>query len=90
MNSRLRFLSKAIVLIAILFSTNLSFSQISTGGLVTDSSAVKLPEAIPVIDVIQKIEEENEKSKLTAEKIKPKKSVLEIDSLLQPYSVYLD
>ena len=90
MNSRLSFLLKAIIMVAILFSNNLSFSQINTGGMVIDSSAVKPPEAIPVIDVIQKIEEENEKTKLTEKKIKPKKSVLEIDSLLPPYSVFLD
>jgi len=90
MNSRFKFLLRAIALLAILLSHNLSFSQQAGSGSEIDSSSVKIPEAIPIIDVIQKIEEVDEELKLAKKKIKPKESVTTIDSLYPLYAIYIE
>lgn len=88
MNSSLRFLLKAIVLIAILFSTNYSLSQQANGGVEIDSTAI-VPEAILVVDVIQSVGDVGNEIKLAEKKIKPKESVVAIDSLFPAYKLFI-
>jgi len=72
----------------LLFSVN-SFSQQKSGDVKIDSTATKIPEAIPVIEINQRIEEANKAIKQGQKKIMPKPSVLKIDSLFPEYSLFI-
>ena len=80
---------RAILLIAFLISPTFLFSQQSEGTTVIDSSDVKVPEAIPVVNVIQSIEDVNKDIKLAEKKIKPSHTVMAIDSLFPAYALFI-
>jgi small-conductance mechanosensitive channel len=88
MISRLGFLLKAIALVIFLFANNYSFSQENSAETAIDSSA-KVPEAIPMVDVVQSLEDTNGEIKLAKKKIKPKESIHIIDSLFPAYSLFI-
>jgi len=76
---------RKIILIALLLASVFSFSQSKSTKSTIDSSMVVKPEAIPVLKIIQKIEETNEAIRLSDKKIQPSSSIIQIDSLLPGY-----
>lgn len=89
MLKKLILLFRKITLIATLLAPIFSFSQLIDSGSVIDSSMAAKPEAIPVINIIQKIEEANEEIKLIDSNIKLNNKVIEIDSLYPIYKVFI-
>jgi small-conductance mechanosensitive channel len=85
MKDKFNLFFRQITLIAILLAPFFSFSQAKQTGIVIDSSMVVKPEAIPVLKIIQKIEETNEAIRLSDKKILPSSSIIQIDSLLPGY-----
>lgn len=60
-------------------------SQVSSESKTIDSTLATQPEAIPVIKIIQEMESTIKQLKQTEKKIKPRKSIMEIDSMLPIY-----
>lgn len=74
----------------ILFSTPLfSYPQKNNVGIALDSSMVNKPKMIPVINIIQKIEDANDEIRLTKKKLQPNISIVEIDSLYPLYATFI-
>jgi small-conductance mechanosensitive channel len=85
MKIKLYFNLRNVILIALLLASVFSFSQAKSTKTAIDSSKVKKPQAVPVLNIIQEIEETNEEIRLSDKKIQPNSSIIQIDSLLPPY-----
>ena len=82
-------LFRKIVLFTIFLVPIFSFSQLNQEGIVIDSSMVAKPTAIPIISIIQKIEEANEEIKSASKKLQLSSSVIQIDSLYPNYVLFI-
>ena len=72
-------------LVVLLLASVFSFSQTKTTKSAIDSSKVVKPEAIQVLEIIQKIEETSDEISVSDKKIQPSNSIIQIDSLLPGY-----
>ena len=73
----------------ILFLTSfVSYTQI-TPITKTDSTGTPIPTAIKVVDIIQKVEDDNNELKLYSRKVGSSNSVTRIDSLFPPYAKFI-
>ncbi len=82
-------LYRKIVLITIFLAPIFSFSQLNQEGIVIDSSMVVKPTAIPIINIIQKIEQANEEIESANKKIQIDSRVIQIDSLYHIYVLFI-
>jgi small-conductance mechanosensitive channel len=77
-----KMISKWILLTLLILSNFLCYSQRGETNLFNDSTAIKKPQAIPVLEVVKEIQIANEKTKEFKIKIKPNKDIQKIDSLV--------
>jgi len=82
-------LYRKIVLFTIFLIPIFSFSQLNQEGIVIDSSMVAKPTAIPIINIVRKIEETNEEIKSVSKKLQRGTSVIKIDSLYHNYVLFI-
>lgn len=90
MKGQLILFLKTIVLIVTLLAQFCTYSQAIPTGIGIDSSMVAKPQAISVLNIIQKIEETNTDLKFAEKKIKPPRSVSQIDSLFPGYVLLVE
>jgi small-conductance mechanosensitive channel len=88
MNSRYQNFFGTVLIFFWLLLPLFSAAQLSQTGNLTDSTRVQ-PQAIPVINIIQKIEEANLEIKNVNRRIRSKGSVLQIDSLYAAYEKFI-
>lgn len=82
-------LYRKIILFTFFLAPIFSFSQLNQEGTVLDSSMVAKPTAIPIINIIQKIEQANEEIESANKKIQIDSRVIHIDSLYAIYTLFI-
>ena len=80
---------KTLVLTILLISPIFSFGQLVSNIAAIDSAKTK-PAAIPIVNIVQKIEEANRDIKDTNRRIRLKKNILLVDSLFPSYAKFLE
>ncbi len=78
-----------LVVLAIVLNVNTSFSQENKVLKTADSTNVEKPKLIPTINIIDQIEEAKESIKTAYKTLEQKGVIIEIDSLLPPYSNFI-
>ena len=63
--------------------------QTETGGQVIDSTGIEAPKAIPTQDLIQKIEEAVEETKVIGRKIEANDDLVSLDTLFPAYVKFI-